>query len=57
MENLPRVAWNLTQHKTGTWYIHVPKEYASLAGYSNGDILEIAIFRVMKRPHGERKKE
>jgi hypothetical protein len=41
--------------KTGTFYIHVPRDYAKLNGLKEGDLVELTIWTTMRRPHGERK--
>lgn len=52
-----RSVWRLTRHKAGTWYIHVPKEFASIAGFSDGDQVELSIWKIHRQPKksGERK--
>lgn len=50
-----RVVWNVVRH-SGVFYIHIPHEFAALAGIDPHDLLDLSIWRVMKRPHGEKKK-
>ena len=51
---IPSFVWRLTV-KSGTFYIHVPVEYAKLKGMQQGDLIDLTIWNTMRRPHGERK--
>ena len=51
---LYRSIWRVSRHRTGTTYIVVPKEFASLAGLNDGSQVELGIFRIHQRK-GEKK--
>lgn len=46
--------WRVTQN-SGSWYIHVPKEFASLKNMNVGDIVELTVWAVHKKAESERK--
>ena len=44
-----RVVWRITED-TGTFYIHVPLEFAKLRGLKKGDLVDMGIFRILTKP-------
>lgn len=54
-EPLFSVVWRLTKHKSGTFYIHIPKEFASLQGFQDGDQVELKVLRVMRKREEKKK--
>lgn len=50
------VVWRVSRHRTGTTYIVVPKEFASLAGFNDGSMVELSVWRIIPRAKEEKKK-